>query len=328
MNFKRRVQLTGASTFTLSLPKEWASRNGVQAGTELFIFEEGDGSLRVRKQGGDGDGGRTADIAMQDYSSESELRRIFLAAYVGGFDAIRLKSEKPISSQQRKAIVSEVDRLIGLEVIEESPEEILVQDFFSQKELSIEKTLKRAYMIASGMQEEAVKALVEGDAELAESVCKRDDEVDRLHFLILRQLNLALNSSSVLQALKIKANDCLYYSEVARCVEGIADSAFGIAENIGGAKINGEGMKQIAKASADVSKIHERSLKSFFSRDLAEANRLIDEAALLRKRIIDLAKKFQLSKEALRLGIALTNIARIVDYGEDIAEITIDRGKA
>jgi hypothetical protein len=45
---KRRVQLTGTSTLTVSLPKAWATRNGVVPRDEILVSEEKDGSLSLR----------------------------------------------------------------------------------------------------------------------------------------------------------------------------------------------------------------------------------------------------------------------------------------
>ncbi|MFW6449319.1 MAG: AbrB/MazE/SpoVT family DNA-binding domain-containing protein, partial [Halobacteriota archaeon] len=37
----RKVQLTGGSTYTVSLPKPWARRNGIEAGSTLAFLEDG-----------------------------------------------------------------------------------------------------------------------------------------------------------------------------------------------------------------------------------------------------------------------------------------------
>ncbi|MEM3031184.1 MAG: PhoU domain-containing protein [Candidatus Micrarchaeia archaeon] len=325
MRFKRRVQLTGSSTFTVSLPKDWAVKNNIRAGSELFIDEEGDGSLRLSaKETGDSGGEEIIDL--RRYSSHREVQRIFLAAYVSGYYTVRFRGTGTIPSELRKIIVGEVDRLIGLEVVEESPNEIVVQDFFSQRELSIEKTLKRAYMIASGMQEEAMRALASGDQELAESVRKRDDEVDRLRFLILRQVSLALKNSSLLRTLGLKATDCLDYVAVSRCVEGIADNAARIAGNVRKAK-NAAVIAQLGQASEEARRLHEAAFKAFFSRNLREANRVIEADHELEARLGVLAKRVQGAEDAFRLGSVMFSIFRICDYGAEIAEIVMDRGE-
>lgn len=39
---KRKIQLTGGSTFTISLPIKWAREVGVRQGDELSLIQRGD----------------------------------------------------------------------------------------------------------------------------------------------------------------------------------------------------------------------------------------------------------------------------------------------
>ena len=45
----RKVQVTGGSTFTVSLPKEWAEENGVSAGSVVELFHRGETLLMKPK---------------------------------------------------------------------------------------------------------------------------------------------------------------------------------------------------------------------------------------------------------------------------------------
>ena len=45
---ERKVQLTGGTTYTVSLPKEWADEHDVSVGTRLHIYPHCDRSLVVR----------------------------------------------------------------------------------------------------------------------------------------------------------------------------------------------------------------------------------------------------------------------------------------
>ena len=44
---QRKLQVTGGSTFILSLPKDWAVRNELKRGSSMIVREEDDGSLSV-----------------------------------------------------------------------------------------------------------------------------------------------------------------------------------------------------------------------------------------------------------------------------------------
>ena len=44
---QRKLQVTGGSTFILSLPKDWAIRNELKRGSSMVVREEDDGSLSI-----------------------------------------------------------------------------------------------------------------------------------------------------------------------------------------------------------------------------------------------------------------------------------------
>ena len=44
----RRIQLIGGFTYTVSLPKQWASEHGTRAGDRLRLYPHEDGSLSIR----------------------------------------------------------------------------------------------------------------------------------------------------------------------------------------------------------------------------------------------------------------------------------------
>ncbi len=45
----RKVQVTGGSTYTVSLPKTWATDNGVEAGSVVEFYPESDSLLLTPK---------------------------------------------------------------------------------------------------------------------------------------------------------------------------------------------------------------------------------------------------------------------------------------
>lgn len=320
----RRVQRTGTATHTISLPKEWVKRQGIKPGAELYIFEEEDGSLSVKTRG-EAHSVRSAEINVDEIIEPVHLRRTFLAKYLKGYNVIRIYSKgKGIPSELRSAVIAEVDRLIGVEVTEEKSDEIVVQDFFSHQGLSVEKTMKRAYMLASGMQENAVRAFLYGNEKVARDVIAMDDEVDRLRYLVTRQLNLALSDSGLMRSLGITASDCLEFASLSRCIEGIGDENVKIAENTLKAlrkrRALQDSVRAIERRSDDAARIHSGAVKAFFDRDFMLANKML----ALREEIADEEAEVVKNEHA---RMVVESLDRIADYGAEIAELAVDRVK-
>ncbi len=44
---QRKLQITGGSTYILSLPKDWVTKNDLKKGSLMALEEEADGSLSI-----------------------------------------------------------------------------------------------------------------------------------------------------------------------------------------------------------------------------------------------------------------------------------------
>ena len=311
MGLKRFVQKTGVSTLTVSLPKNWAEKNGVGKGTEVFLVEQPDGTLVITTKMAE-EKRENFDLSVSDVSSKEDLKRLFYSAYLAGFDSVRLHSASKISPEWRKTILAETKRLIGMEIIEETPNVIIVKDFFSREGLSVEKTLKRMHLIACSLFED----LLEGK-EL-DAVAERDDEVDRLRFLVLRQLNLALKNPPVLRSLGLSANRCIDYATVTLYVERVADKITAIAKIM--SKDQAKGVRpHLEKAYA----LYQDSVKAFLEKDFTLAMKVINARTPFFNEMDDLNKK--LGQKGVTYAPVLEHTNSIVEHAFGIAEQAINQ---
>ncbi|MEF8774448.1 MAG: AbrB/MazE/SpoVT family DNA-binding domain-containing protein, partial [Halobacteriales archaeon] len=83
----RKVQVTGGSTYTVSIPKEWANDNDVEAGTTVEFYPEDDALLLTPRSEAELTEGR---LDVSNLTGE-ELTRAVMTMYVSGFDVIRLE---------------------------------------------------------------------------------------------------------------------------------------------------------------------------------------------------------------------------------------------
>jgi phosphate transport system protein len=86
--------------------------------------------------------------------------------------------------------------------------------------------IPRMAQIAQSMVKDVLDAFVNGDAELARSVCERDDKVDALNDQVFRELltYMMADSKTITRAVHLII--------VSRCLERIADHATNIAEGV------------------------------------------------------------------------------------------------
>ncbi|MBI3588248.1 phosphate uptake regulator PhoU [Candidatus Micrarchaeota archaeon] len=326
---RRKVQRTGTSTLAVSLPKAWAKKYGIRQGAELFIRENGDGMLSLSPTDLSAASQPKTDLCVDDYKDIDSLRRKFLAAYLNGFTIIRLHSKGKFPSNMRRAIIEEAHKLIGVEATEETPTTLVVQDFFSHEGLSVEKTLRRAHLLASGMCEDLLGALSSGDRRAAAVVIARDDEVDRLRFLLLRQLNLALNDSALLAALNLNTRQCVNYATVVIDLERVADKITKIAKYYAElpskeSEATKELFKKLLELNRKVYALYSNAVKAFLGRDAALANAVIREKDGLFFARVEFDKGFAAHKAPYQYSVMLDSLMEIAEHCAEISEIAID----
>ena len=327
----RRVQLTGGSTLVVSLPSDWAKSVGLKAKDEVFIAPQTDMSLLLTP------GPRTEKpsermIEISSGSDEEETLRAFIAHYVAGYDVIRLRFRAHAPELRSKLKGHIRDKLIGVEIVEETSEGILAQCLHGYVDLPLKKALVRMSTITSSMQFDAVRSLSGGDTELALEVMDRDDEVDRFYHFITRQLNLAVHNRMMIQEIGLStAQDCLNYRLIVKSVERIADHAAQIAGSeilLDGRKVPPSLAEHIAKLSRLSNEVYESSLRAVH----AGSARIANETILRLKQVLreeegateELISSRVDNKTVISLRLALESLRRIAEYSVDICEIVLN----
>ena len=321
---RRRVQLTGTSTFTVSLPKAWAKRNGIRRGSELLIGEEQDGSLSIKLKAVENIL-KHKIINVEEYPSLEEVGRAVLAAYLNGCNIIEIRSKKEFTIEQRKVIAKQRKRLIGFEVTDEECNRVCLQDFFSSKYLSIERSIKRAFNISFTMQKDVISALTDIDESLVKGIGEREEEIDKLCFLVKRQLNLAINNSALMKSLGLTSSSCLTNAFLIKEIEKIADHTVSICSYLPVKRIQKNIIKKINELNNLSLGMYSNSIKSLTGRNVKLANSVLNN----KKKIVELheeANKLicELPEKTLFIvELIISNICSIGEHATEIAELII-----
>jgi phosphate uptake regulator len=320
----RKVQRTGGGTFLVSLPKGWAERNGLDRGALVAVSERLNGCLVVDPKYGVEREQQTAVIKPTPY-----LVHEIIGKYLLGYDIIRVEAKDRISPADRESVKQRASRLIGLEIVEEDYSRIVMQCLLEPSSFPPEKILRREYSIASGMHRDAVTALTEGDIPLAKNVIARDDEVDRLYFLLVRILRTVIQNPYLSEKLEILPIDCLDYRLAASLVESIGDQSTQIAENA----LRLEGAKPAEKLHQlflNLHKIayecHENAIKALLSRDISLAESIRTKRETIASVLHEIENIVHTQPiEFAPYIFAASSISRIYDYSVDIADLGMPR---
>ena len=325
----RKVQVIGGSTFTVSLPKKWAVEQKLKHGDNMYLWPQLDGSMVLRTEGSrEAEPGRLRKFKIDSFEPEHLLREL-IGSYISGFELIELSAVKRISPELREIIREFIRITIGPEIIDESLNKIVLQDFIDPSELSLKKGVRRMYLIAKSMHTDALTAFKERNTELANDIISRDAEVDRFFWLISKQFNLVLTGRELRIESGMRLEDSMDYYLVARIIERIADHAGKISENIihlGKNKIPAGNVRRLNDIHKHYLDMLEMATLAFFNSRSDEANKAIDRTMELHH-VCDssLSETLDLdSSIAISVAYIIESMRRTGMYATDISEIAIN----
>src|SRR2546427_10751097 len=260
----RKLQLTGGSTYVVSLPKPWIVATGLRAGDTVFLDSMADGSLTVLPRPAEKAPPRKKVFEVKGAETRDHLLRKLIGAYISGFGIIEIRS-KPEEAPFVRRVTREFCRMaIGPEIIEETRTATVIQDLSDPAELSPEKCLRRMYMTVRAMLEDAIVALKTRDDALAKDVAQRDQEVDRLYWMVAKQHHLANiappGASDALTRIGLHNHRL-----VAKLIERVGDHAQRIAEaslSIHEKTLDARLLKELEAASAASTAILDKAFSS------------------------------------------------------------------
>jgi phosphate uptake regulator len=294
----------------------------LKKGTLVCLDVTSDGKLVVDTEYNAEPPTRSTSLTVGPY-----LSREIIGRYLLGFDTIDIEAKDRIDSGVRNIVKSTASSLSGLEIFEETSSKISLHSLMQQQpSTSPEKILQRNYAIVAGMIRDAANSFVYGDIELANNVTARDDESNRLYFLLVRILRTIIQNPRLNEKLGITPIECLDYRLAASLIEGIGDACVQVAAKtiaLNGVKFSGELQKSLVDMQTICYEAHEQALKSFVTKDIA----LAESVRTMRGKIdatytnIERAAKESSVDLMPQILAAVSFLRQIYEHSVDIADL-------
>lgn len=326
----RKIQTTGGSTFTVSLPKKWVEEMGLGAGDEMAV-EEQSSSLLLSPAKSKEEKSLEAKIEVKDGDNCDAIKRKILSLYLVGYNAIHIESAGGrLKPEYRKAIKNLArNKLVGTEIISESMEKVTLQTLISYSELSAKGALRRMFSVASSMQENSIVALENHDKELAQDIIEIDDEVDRFQMYLIREVKAAMQSPPLVKEIGLKTlRECLGYRLVSKNVERAGDHSALIAKNVieMGNPVDEKSLEMLKEVDSHSREIFKKAVDALLKEDYKAAEEVIQglEKVHEHEEKVNNYLAEEDPTEDIRIRLILESIRRIAEYGGDIAEIVLN----
>ena len=308
--FIRRLQKIGSSIL-VTLPKEWVDANNLAKRSQVEI-ETGQDSLSISVNK---ENRPTKELVISyPLPKEENIVADITGAYLLGYDIIQINSKSIIPGEDREKIRNSMRRLVGMEIIEEDASKINMQFLLDTTTLNPEKILKRMSSIALGMYDDVSNGLISDDKSNLQTLSKRDVEVNRQYFLLVRLIRSALVDKRLANIFNLENIDVLDYRVAANLLENAGDTIVELADLVYNSSLPKELLKRIFTVVENFNGLAEKSINAFRKSDRILAIEAIASHKEFQKKLsklrITMVNKKQIPIDFLDLVYMFERIAK------------------
>jgi len=269
----RKVQRLGPSTLAMTLPAEWAQAQNVDKGDEVSLRIGGKGTLTVLPESATA--GESEAIIRATGLDADAVERAIVAQYVLGRRIIHVEADEgeTLKSTHINAVYNAETQLMGLGVIEETPESIAIRCSVDPEDFTLDNLMERLESTGSTMRNEAVKSLAHNNPDLAQRALNRERQANKIFVLLLRLIFTAYQNPNLARSVGLDDGFPLIgYRSMAKNLELTADNAEDIAEialeaENNALNVESSTMRRIREFTDQVNEITELAVQAVVERD-------------------------------------------------------------
>jgi phosphate uptake regulator len=325
----RKVQRLGPSTLAMTLPAEWAEAHDVEKGDEVSLRTGSKGTLTVMTESLRAEESE-AVIEATGLDADS-VERAIVAQYVLGRRIIRVEAAEgqTLQSEHINAVYNAETQLMGLGVIEETPESIDIRCSVDPDDFTLDNLLQRLESTGSTMRNEAVRALANENPDLAQRALNRERQANKIFVLLLRLIFTAYQNPNLARAVGLEDGFPLIgYRSMAKNLELTADNAEDIAEIALEAEntsldVDSGTIRRIREFTDEVNEITELAVEAAVERDYDAAIQVRDKFAEINDREQDILSDLPEmdNDQLLQIREVLVSLQQTAEFAVRNAEI-------
>jgi phosphate uptake regulator len=313
---------------TISLPNDWVKQHGIKPKDLLFVTPERDGALKiVPRHLAQREEAEECVINTDACDEPGMLERLIVGSYILGRDVIRVTSSTRIEKAHVDEVRNIVQKLIGLGILEETSDSILLQCSIDSGKFNLDKLIRRLSLVALTILSEAMQGFRDNDYELVRGAIEREDEADKIYYLAVRLLLSAQIRMDVAEDVGVSD---LVFIPTARLVLQSLELVADYAETLARAFIEiepyrnrtpKEVVERVFHFGELTQTIFHKAVDCVFTRDVRVANELLEMRKILEEESNRLIKE---APEIPYLRAILSCLSKIADKGATIAEVSIN----
>jgi len=322
----RKVQITGGSTYIISIPKEWVDELGIDKGLDVVMELTRDNALKVYSSKYKE---KPSDIIKEIYINENLLDSAIImeviSAYLAGYTSIKLVFSPLILNRVGQIINIIRNKVVGLEVLEENENSVTLHVVVDLSSIPTKLAIENMRKTFKSMLEDFGNAIKNRNEEIFNSIIKRDDVIDKLYLYIYKQINLTLQETVKLEDLGIyNSTEAINLYTIIKSIERIADHIVAMStwllENINEIQIPEMLDNLITDVFKEVISVVDNIVTCQKANELLKVYSRIHE---LIEKELELIKSLKGSKQFYEIYPILDGLRRAMAYSIDIIEAQV-----
>lgn len=218
MTFRKVIKF-GESSYVISIPKNWIERNSLKKGDVLKIEETPEKNLVVSLPTTEKAEKAEKKIAIElkDFYSTKEK---IVSAYLNNYTDIRVTGNLLPEIENLRRLVLD---LAGLEIIEQTPNKLVLRDFLDISNVKVKETIRRIDLTISSMIDDLRTCLSANElSSVGKTIYQKEKDINRLYYVMYKMLKRAIETGYPPKE-ELLQKEVYYYLEIIISLEEIAD---------------------------------------------------------------------------------------------------------
>jgi len=335
--FTRRVQRTGSSSLSITLPKAWTDSMNLQTGDTLRFRDLGEGRLEITPANAEAPTERRQRLLRIDASAAPPklLARLLIGAYITGQDQVVVTSSSGVTPEQRQEVRRTVAHVLGMTVVDEETGSVEVQNFVDPGKYQFHRLMSQVVRVLHTELETCRSVLAGGDPTALQQLGPMEDEIDRFYLLMVRQLLLSSDDFQVARDIGVESHHYqIGYRLLAKVLEVTGDLISGIGHELDN---NLPGLRRVPKPALSdllglisrVESLLRRTMDAFTRLSVVDANSNLNEIdkSLPADHMLgdSLARHISDRRVAVAAQRVVSNLVMAIEMLVIVNEVTINR---
>ena len=254
-----------------------------------------------------------------DGKSIRRIQREIISAYIRDYKTITLIGEE--IKDKAKEIQATIQNLMALEVMEQTSKKIVAKDFLDMNNISLFNMIKKMDIIIRAMIDDCEKMFVEDNYE---NISHRDNDVNRLGFLIFRIVDFGFeNTSYMYKKHGLTSRNLMHLWWFTFNLETIGDEVKRVARYMKQVKLPKPQQDRFLRLLEDTKGAYLKMMKGFHTHDEELAHAVLE----MKEKVLRECEQFYLdNRKVENVGLLVEKLKSMVTSMHNLGRVVYQYG--